>query len=76
MINLVALKALAGFNYVRVDQVIAIGATDPTKCNVYLAGGVTIPCAEPAKDVIAKLEAAPNPLTRRASDAPAEMETN
>jgi len=58
MLNLVAIKALAGFNYVRVDQVIAIGATDPTKCNVYMVGGVTIPCSEPAKDVIAKLQAA------------------
>ncbi len=58
MLNLVQLKALAGFNYVRLDQVIAIGATDPTKCNVYLTGGVTIPCSEPAKDVIIKLEAA------------------
>jgi hypothetical protein len=58
MINLIPLKALAGFNYVRVDQVIAIGATDPTKCNVYMAGGISIPCSEPAKDVIAKLQAA------------------
>ena len=58
MLNLVPIKALAGFNYVRVDQVIAIGATDPTKCNVYMAGGVSIPCSEPAKDVIAKLQAA------------------
>jgi hypothetical protein len=58
MIQLVALKALAGLNYVRVDQVVAISATDPTKCIVIMTGGVTIPCAEPAKDVIAKLEAA------------------
>jgi hypothetical protein len=58
MIQLVALKALAGFNYVRVDEVIAISATDPTKCTVIMAGGVTVPCSEPAKDVIAKLEAA------------------
>jgi hypothetical protein len=58
MIQLVALKALAGLNYVRVDQVIAISATDPTKCIVIMTGGVTIPCAEPAKDVIAKFEAA------------------
>ena len=58
MLNLVAIKALAGFNYVRVDQVIAIAATDPTKCNVYMAGGITIPCSEPAKEVIAKLQAA------------------
>lgn len=55
--NLVALKALAGLNYVRADTVIAIGATDPMRCNVYLTGGVVIPCSEPAKDVIAKLEA-------------------
>jgi hypothetical protein len=58
MIQLVALKALAGSNYVRVDQVIAVSATDPTKCIVIMTGGVTIPCSEPAKDVIAKLEAA------------------
>jgi hypothetical protein len=55
--RLLALKALAGFNYVRVDQVIAITATDPTKCTVYLAGGVSVPCSEPAKDVIVKLGA-------------------
>ena len=58
MIQLVALKALAGFNYVRVDQVIAISATEQGKCVVMMAGGVTVPCSEPAKDVIAKLEAA------------------
>jgi hypothetical protein len=58
MINLLALKALAGFNYVRVDQVVAIAATETHKCNVYLAGGVVIPASEPAKEVLAKLEAA------------------
>jgi hypothetical protein len=58
MIQLVPLKALAGFNYVRVDQVIAISATEPTKCVVVMAGGINVPCAEPAKEVIAKLEAA------------------
>ncbi len=58
MTKLVALKALAGFNYVRPDQVIAISATDPTKCIVIMTGGITVPCSEPAADVIAKLEAA------------------
>ena len=43
MLNLVPVKALAGFNYVRVDQVVAISATDPTKCTIYMAGGVSIP---------------------------------
>jgi hypothetical protein len=69
MLNLVPLKALAGFNYVRVDMVIAIGATDPTKCNVYLVGGVTIPCSEPAKDVIAKLTAASAPRSETLGEA-------
>lgn len=58
MRSFVAVKALAGFNYVRSDQVVAIAASEPTKCSIYLAGGVTIPCSEPAKDVIAKLAAA------------------
>lgn len=56
--KLVALKALAGFNYVRPDMVIAIGASDPTKCTVYMTGGVAIPANEPSGDVIAKLAAA------------------
>jgi hypothetical protein len=58
MSEFLAVKALAGFNYVRPDQIIAIAASDPTKCNIYLAGGVTIPCSEPAKDVLARLAAA------------------
>jgi hypothetical protein len=57
MMNLVAVRALAGFNYVRPDQVVAIRATDPTKCDLFLTGGVIIPCAETASDVIAKLDA-------------------
>ena len=58
MLKLVQIKAMAGFNYVRPDQVVAIASTEQGKCNVYLVGGVTIPCHEPPKDVIAKLEAA------------------
>ena len=70
MMNFVAVKALAGFNYIRPDQVVGIAASDPTKCTIYLTGGVMIPSSEPAKDVIAKLEAA----TRdRASDPQEEL---
>lgn len=58
MTQFIALKALAGFNYVRVDQVIALSATEPTKCVVTMTGGVTVQCAEPAKEVMARLEAA------------------
>jgi hypothetical protein len=58
MLKLVPIKALAGFNYVRPDQVMAVGATDPARSTIYMAGGVAIPANEPAKDVIAKLQAA------------------
>ena len=54
----VQLKALAGMNFVRADTVIAVYATEPNKCTVALAGGVTVPCAEPAKDVIERVEKA------------------
>src|SRR5271154_5100069 len=74
MLDLVPLKALAGFNYVRVDQVIAIGATDPTKCNVYMAGGISIPCSEPAKDVIAKLQGAPRAKPNRSRISHGDVE--
>ena len=57
MLNLVAVRALAGYNYVRADQVVAIRSTDPTKCDVFLFGGVIIPCSETAAEVIAKLQA-------------------
>jgi hypothetical protein len=54
----IQLKALAGVNFVRADMVIAVYATEPGKCTVALAGGVTVPCAEPAKDVIERVEKA------------------
>jgi len=58
MLNLVAIKALAGYSYIRVDQVIAIREGDTGKSTVFMTGGVTIPCYESAKDVIAKFAAA------------------
>ena len=53
--QMVAIKAIVGSNYVRSDHVIAITTTDPAKCTVYLTGGVMVPCAEPAANVLAKL---------------------
>ena len=58
MISFVAVKALAGFNYVRPDQVVAVAASEPTKCTIFMIGGATIPCSESAKDVLAKLRTA------------------
>jgi hypothetical protein len=66
MLKLIAIKALAGLHYVRPDQVIAVSSTEQSKCNVYLTGGVSIPCHESAKDVIAKLGAAAEEEKERA----------
>jgi len=57
--QMVAVKAMVGSNYVRSDQVIAITTTDPAKCTIYMSGGVMVPCSEPAADVLARLSAAP-----------------
>jgi hypothetical protein len=54
----IQLKALAGFSYVRADQVFAVYSTEPSKCSLALAGGVTVACSEPAKDVVERVEAA------------------
>jgi hypothetical protein len=58
MIQFLGVKSLVGSNYVRVDQVIAITTSDPTKCTIYLTGGVMVSCAEPAKEILARLAAA------------------
>jgi hypothetical protein len=54
----IQIKALAGFNYVRLDQIIAVSATEPGKCNVVMSGGVIVPCSEPVKDVLERIDAA------------------
>jgi hypothetical protein len=58
MIAFVAVKSLGGYNYVRPDQVIAIAGVEGTKCNIFMAGGITVPCSETVKDVVARIEAA------------------
>jgi hypothetical protein len=60
----IQVKALAGFSYVRADQVLAVYSTEPSKCNLALTGGVTVPCSEPAKDVVARVEAAASPKSQ------------
>ena len=58
MIGFVAVKSLGGYNYVRPDQVIAIAGIEGEKCSIYMAGGITVPCSEAVKIVVARLEAA------------------
>jgi hypothetical protein len=54
----VAVKALAGSNYVRPDQVIAVTSTEQNKCLIVMAGGVTVVCYESGADTLAKISAA------------------
>jgi hypothetical protein len=54
----IQVKSLAGFSYVRADQVVAVYSTEPSKCSLALGSGVTVACAESAKDVVERVEAA------------------
>jgi hypothetical protein len=58
MIGFIAFKSLGGYNYVRPDQVMAVGSAEEARSNIYMAGGVTVPCSETVKKVVARLEAA------------------
>ncbi len=57
MIPFVIVKTAAGFAYVRPEHVVAINASDQADCTILMTGGVAIAAAEPAEDVVARLEA-------------------
>jgi hypothetical protein len=57
MIPFVVVKTVKGFAYVRPEHVVAINAADPADCTILMTDGVTIAAAEPAEDVVARLEA-------------------
>ncbi len=52
----IELKALAGVNYARAQDVVAVQYVDPQKCNVIIAGGTSLSCHEAAKDVMARVQ--------------------
>lgn len=54
----IQVKSLAGTNYIRASDVIAVSFTDKEKCNVIMAGGISLPCAEAASVVSARVETA------------------
>jgi hypothetical protein len=53
----IEVKSLAGMNYIRAADVLAVQYNDPQRCTVILTGGVMIPCSEAAKELAARLEA-------------------
>lgn len=57
MIPFIIVKTVKGFAYIRPDRVVAINASDADDCTILMTDGVTIAAAEPAEDVVARLEA-------------------
>jgi hypothetical protein len=57
MIPFVIVKTNRGFAYVRPEHVVAINSTDAGDCAILMTDGVTIDAAEPAEDIVARLEA-------------------
>ena len=56
MIPFIIVKTVKGFAYVRPERVVAINASDAEDCTILMTDGVTIAAAEPAEDVVARLE--------------------
>jgi hypothetical protein len=56
MIPFIIVKTVKGFAYIRPERGIAINASDETDCLILMTHGVTIAAAEPAEDVVARLE--------------------
>jgi hypothetical protein len=56
MIPFIIVKTVKGFAYIRPERVVAINASDAADCLILMTDGVTIAAAEPAEDVVARLE--------------------
>ena len=56
MIPFIIVKTVKGFAYIRPERVVAINASDADDCLILMTDGVTIAAAEPAEDVVARLE--------------------
>ncbi len=57
MSPLLAIKTRSGFSYVRPEHLLAVHSNDRGACTLVLTGGLTVEAAEPAEDVVARLEA-------------------
>jgi len=68
----VEVKALAGVNYVRATEVIAVRYEDREKCTVVFSGGITMSCVEAASAVAARVAAA---IEGKPVEAPVAEET-
>ena len=58
MTDFVEVRMLAGVSFVRAKDVIAVQYVDAQKSAVVMAGGASLSVSEPAKQVMARIEAA------------------
>ena len=54
----IEVKSLAGSNFIVASEVIAVQQMDVAKCNIMMAGGISVPCNEAAKEIAARVDAA------------------
>ena len=57
----IEVKSLAGSNFIVASGIIAVQQIEPTKCNIMLVGGVTVPCNEAARDIAARIDTVMKP---------------
>ncbi len=54
----IQIKSMAGMNFIRASDVIAVQFSDPLRCSIMMAGGISLACTEPASAVAERVEAA------------------
>jgi hypothetical protein len=54
----IEVKSMAGVNYIRASEVLAVQYADRERCNVVMVGGVSMACMEAAAVVAEKITAA------------------
>lgn len=67
----IQIKSMAGVNYVRASDVIAVQFSDPQRCSIMMAGGISISCTEPASVIAERIEAAAGEQDKTAGAADA-----
>lgn len=64
----IEVKSLAGISYIRASDVLAVQYNDPQRSTVVLTGGITVPCTEAAKDLVARIETSAANMAAEAKD--------
>jgi hypothetical protein len=63
MLQFIEIRAMAGMSYLRAQDVIAVQHVEQQKCTVLMAGGLSLSCSEPAKEIMARVQAALRPTS-------------